>query len=191
MKMYMIRHGESMANEKHLHAGWSQTPLSAKGEEEARGLADILKHLDFDKVYSSDLLRAKQTRALALPSADPIFTPLLREINVGELAGKNADACLRQYGQRYLTDKATRDFRFFGGECQQMHFNRVKEFMEKAALRKAEAIAVFCHEGTIRCALEYAHDEDARQRPLENCGVYLFEYENSTWQFKTQVNECK
>lgn len=116
MRMYMIRHGESMANAKHLHAGWSQTPLSPKGEAEAQCLAELLKHYTFDKVYSSDLLRAKQTKALALPESDAVLTELLREISVGELAGKRADACLRQYGERYLTDKAARDFRFFGGE---------------------------------------------------------------------------
>lgn len=186
--MYMIRHGESVANENRLHAGWSQTPLSLKGEGEAQCLADVLKQFDFDKVYSSDLLRAKQTRSLALPNADTVFTSLLREINVGELSGKRADACLQLYGQRYLTDKAARDFRFFGGECQEMHFDRVKAFMEKIALQKAENVAVFCHEGTIRCALEYARDAEAFRRPLKNCGVYLFEYENSTWQFKTEIN---
>lgn len=191
MRMYMIRHGESMANAKHLHAGWSQIPLSPKGEKDAQRLAELLKHYTFDKVYSSDLLRAKQTKALALPNTDAAVTKLLREISVGDLAGKHADACLQEYGERYLTDKAARDFRFFGGENREMHFARVKEFMEMAALQEAEEIAVFCHEGTIRCALQYAGDKDAYKRVLKNCGVYLFEYANSGWQFvKEEVVKC-
>ena len=187
MKMYMIRHGESMANAEHLHAGWSQTPLSPKGEKEARRLAELLKGYTFSKVYSSDLLRTKQTQALSLPDADATVTPLLREIGVGELAGKRADECLQQYGERYLTDKAARDFRFFGGENREMHVARVKEFMDTVALQETGEIAVFCHEGTIRCALEYARDGQAYTRPLENCGVFLFEYKDSAWTFKTQI----
>ena len=187
MKMYMIRHGESMANAEHLHAGWSQTPLSSEGEKEAQALAELLKGYTFSKVYSSDLLRAKQTQALSLPDADATVTPLLREIGVGELAGKRADECLQQYGERYLTDKAARDFRFFGGENREMHLARVKKFMDMVALQVAGELAVFCHEGTIRCALEYACDEKARTRPLENCGVFLFEYKDSAWTFKTQI----
>lgn len=183
MKMYMIRHGESMANAEHLHAGWSQTPLSPKGEKEAQALAELLKGYTFCKVYSSDLLRTMQTKELSLPNAEATVTPLLREIGVGELAGKRADGCLQQYGARYLTDKAARDFRFFGGENREMHFARVKEFMDTAALQETGEVAVFCHEGTIRCALEYARDGQAYTRPLKNCGVYLFEYANSAWQF--------
>lgn len=189
MNMYMIRHGESMANAEHLHAGWSQTPLSPKGEEEAQRLAELLKHYTFDKVYSSDLLRAKQTKAIALPNADAIFTGLLREISVGELAGKHADVCLQQYGERYLTDKAARDYRFFGGENREMHLARVKEFMDTVALQEAEEVVVFCHEGTIRCALEFARDGQAYKRPLKNCGVYLFEYKNAVWEFKNQIED--
>lgn len=187
MKLYMIRHGESLANANCLHAGWSQTPLSSKGEAEALQLAEVLKHYTFDKVYSSDLLRAVQTREIALPNANPTFTELLREISVGELAGKRANGCLQQYGERYLTDKAARDFRFYGGENREMHFARVKEFMDMMALQEAEEIVVFCHEGTIRCALEYTRDEDAYKRPLKNCGVYLFEYVNFVWTFKAQI----
>lgn len=191
MKLYMIRHGESIANANRFHAGWSQTPLSTKGEDEAQGLAKILKKYDFDMVYSSDLLRAVQTREIALPNANPTFTGLLREISVGDLVGKTADACLQQYGERYLTDKTARDFQFYGGENQEMHFARVKEFMDTMALQELKAVAVFCHEGTIRCALEYARDEDAYRRPLKNCGVYLFEYANSVWTFEAQIHpEC-
>lgn len=188
MKLYMIRHGESMANANRLHAGWSQTPLSPKGEDEAQGLAENLRKYDFDVVYSSDLLRAMQTREIALPNADTAFTELLREISVGDLAGKTAAACLQQYGERYLTDKAARDFRFYGGETREMHYARVKEFMDTMAMQKAETIAAFCHEGTIRCALEYACDTEADQRLLTNCGVYLFEYVKSLWTFKAQIH---
>ena len=187
MKIYMIRHGQSVANARKLHAGWSQTPLSPKGEEDARALAEILKDYTFDKVYSSDTLRAMQTQKLALPEADAVLSNLLREINVGELAGKHADDCLLEYGERYLADKAAHDFRSYGGECLEMQMERVRQFMDMAAKENAESIAVFCHEGTIRCALKHTGDQIVHKQTLKNCGVYVFEYTNSAWRFIAEV----
>ena len=187
MRMYMIRHGQSVANAKKLHAGWSQTPLSPKGEEDARALAEVLKGYAFDKVYSSDTLRAIQTQNLALPGADAVLSDLLREINVGELAGKHADDCLQEYGERYLTDKAAHDFCPYGGECLQMQMARVQRFMDTLAAENGENIAVFCHEGTIRCALQYAGDRIVHKESLKNCGVYVFERTDSIWQFVAEI----
>ena len=187
MRMYMIRHGESMANAQKLHAGWSQTPLSPRGEADAMALTEILKDYAFDKVYSSDTLRATQTQELALPEAKAVLCEALREINVGELAGKSADACLQEYGQRYLTDKANHDFRPYGGECQQMQADRVKAFMDTVASEEAGTIAVFCHEGTIHCALRHAGDQIVHKQRLKNCGIYLLEHTNSLWQFIDEI----
>ena len=176
-----------MANAQKLHAGWSQTPLSPKGEADARALAEILKDCTFDKVYSSDTRRAMQTQALALPGANAVLSDLLREINVGELAGKHADDCLQEYGERYLSDKAAHDFRPYGGECLEMQAARVERFMDRVARENAQSIAVFCHEGTIRCALRQAGDQIVHKNPLNNCGVYIFEYTDSVWQFVAEM----
>ena len=187
MRMYMIRHGQSVANALKLHAGWSQTPLSPKGEEDARALAEVLKDYAFDQVYSSDTLRAMQTQKLALPEANAILSDALREINVGELAGKHADDCLQEYGERYLTDKAAHDFRPYGGECLQMQMARVQRFMDLLATENGENIAVFCHEGTIRCALKHAGDQVICKHSLTNCGIYIFEHIDSVWQFVAEI----
>ena len=38
MKLYLIRHGKTMANEKHLYCGSTNLPLSEKGIEELQNL---------------------------------------------------------------------------------------------------------------------------------------------------------
>ena len=82
MKLYLIRHGESEANSTASHAGWAQVPLTAKGEGEARAVGDRLRRetLTFDRIYTSDLRRAMQTHALALPDTVAQASPLIREI---------------------------------------------------------------------------------------------------------------
>lgn len=65
MKLILIRHGESVANEQGFTQGkedeWRDTPLSKNGIKQAEKVAERLKNEEIDKIYSSDLKRAKQT----------------------------------------------------------------------------------------------------------------------------------
>jgi broad specificity phosphatase PhoE len=65
MKIFLVRHGQSLANKKRIHQGngdeWKNTPLSNTGKTQARKIAEKLKNENFDKIYSSSLKRAKQT----------------------------------------------------------------------------------------------------------------------------------
>lgn len=65
MNIIIVRHGQSQANAKNISQGnkdkWTDTPLSLKGKEQARKLANRLKNEKFSLIYSSDLKRAKQT----------------------------------------------------------------------------------------------------------------------------------
>ena len=90
MKIYMIRHGESTANAERKHAGWAQVPLTERGRADAIAAGALIEGLHFDRVYVSDLIRARETMELALPNTEAIESPLLREISVGELAGPHA-----------------------------------------------------------------------------------------------------
>ena len=36
MRLYMVRHGQSVANFNKQHVGWGQVPLTEKGEDDAR-----------------------------------------------------------------------------------------------------------------------------------------------------------
>jgi Fructose-2,6-bisphosphatase len=63
MRLYLIRHGESEANLKQMHAGWQDSPLTGKGELQALAVRPIIKNIQFDKIIVSDLSRAKRTVA--------------------------------------------------------------------------------------------------------------------------------
>lgn len=62
MKIYLVRHGESIANAKGIHQGQKiDTSLSKKGLEQAKKIAERLKDENFETIYSSDLKRAYET----------------------------------------------------------------------------------------------------------------------------------
>lgn len=57
--MYLVRHAESEGNVQNLFGG--DFPLSARGVEQVRALAEQLSDIKFDVAYSSPLQRACQT----------------------------------------------------------------------------------------------------------------------------------
>ena len=183
MKLYLIRHGESTANEEHKHAGWQQVSLSEKGRADALRAGTLLRGISFDRVYVSDLVRAKETMELALPGANGIETPLLREIHVGDLSGKTAAECTELYGDRYLDGKALHDFTSFGGENAQMHLDRIRAFVRMLEEDPQPAVAAFCHEGSIRWMLAISQGSCRSDRSirLDNGSVSVFEYTDGKW----------
>jgi broad specificity phosphatase PhoE len=63
--IYIARHGETAWTITGQHTGLTDLPLTAKGECNARALADRLKGLAFARVLASPLQRARQTCSLA------------------------------------------------------------------------------------------------------------------------------
>lgn len=183
MKLYLIRHGQSEANRKGVHAGWAQVPLTEQGRKEALAAGRLLKGLTFDKVYTTDLLRAIQTGELAMPGVAKEQTPLLREISVGALAGKNSAACTAEYGERYITQKAEQDFTAFGGENYEMMARRVGQFMEMAASGGYTCVAAFCHEGAVRTALDLVLGLRVNRKAMccDNGSMAVFECIDGRW----------
>lgn len=87
LELWLIRHGETDWNREGRIQGQQHNVLSALGELQARRLGARLMNEHFDTVYCSDLKRAVQTAALALPGAALTFDVRLREIARGTLEG--------------------------------------------------------------------------------------------------------
>ncbi|MFZ5932848.1 MAG: histidine phosphatase family protein [Patescibacteria group bacterium] len=60
MKVYLVRHGQSFGNQEGQFQH-PETPLSDIGKMQAKILAKRLKEVSFDVIYSSPLIRARQT----------------------------------------------------------------------------------------------------------------------------------
>ena len=84
--VYLIRHGESEANEHNVFLGQGNMDLTAIGKHQAEMAAQYLKNaVKPDFIYSSDLTRAYDTARFTAEKFDmPIIKDTaLREINAG------------------------------------------------------------------------------------------------------------
>jgi broad specificity phosphatase PhoE len=85
-QVWLVRHGETEWSRNHRHTSRTDLPLTAHGEQVARGLADRLGRIAFGLVLTSPLRRARDSAALAgFPDATPEAD--LTEWNYGAYEG--------------------------------------------------------------------------------------------------------
>jgi broad specificity phosphatase PhoE len=89
-RIYFIRHGETPWSLSGQHTGRTDLPLTERGEQDARALADRLGAVEFSRVLTSPLLRARRTCELAgLGNAAQIETDAA-EWDYGDYEGRRA-----------------------------------------------------------------------------------------------------
>jgi broad specificity phosphatase PhoE len=88
LRLYIARHGETTWNVEHRLQGWTDVPLDETGKRQAAALAESLKGVRLDAIYSSTLSRSRDTaqtvagQTMTVKSLDS-----LRERNYGHFQG--------------------------------------------------------------------------------------------------------
>lgn len=85
--IYLARHGETAWSVTGQHTGLTDLPLTARGECNARRLGERLRGLEFARVFTSPLQRAKRTCELAGFGLKAQVDCDLVEWNYGEYEG--------------------------------------------------------------------------------------------------------
>jgi len=91
-KYYLLRHGEAISNTKNIISCWPEkfsVPLTEEGKEQIKKAAVKLKKKKIDLIFSSDLLRTKQTAKIVSKELEiPVkYDKRLREYNAGIFNG--------------------------------------------------------------------------------------------------------
>lgn len=102
----LIRHGSTAWNKEGRVQGHTDNPLDADGFQQAVLLAERLSAEQWDYIYSSDLLRARQTaeviaERLGLEVAG--ILPGIREMNAGLIEGTTEQDRVERWGSEWKT----------------------------------------------------------------------------------------
>jgi broad specificity phosphatase PhoE len=186
MKVYVIRHGESENNLKGLWTGWQDVPLTEKGQEDAQKAGDFLKQVSFDKIYTSDLVRAMKTAEIAVPGCSYEASPLLREINVGTLANQPYSVLTEQQRERI----SRQGYAEFSGETYTDFYGRIHALRKELEALACETVALFSHAGWLRGMLDTVLDMHVPRKNVccNNCVIGIFEYANDVWKLHSWIN---
>ena len=84
----LVRHGDTAWTLTAQHTGRTDLPLTDQGERQARELGVRLRGIQFDRILSSPLQRARRTAELAVPASRIEFDDDLMEWDYGALEGR-------------------------------------------------------------------------------------------------------
>jgi 2,3-bisphosphoglycerate-dependent phosphoglycerate mutase len=103
--LILLRHGNSVWNQKNIFTGWVDVDLSDQGRQEAKRAGELLEAsgLKPDVLYTSMLKRAINTAHIALDQMDRNWIPTFRswrlnERHYGSLQGLDKAQTLKEYG---------------------------------------------------------------------------------------------
>src|SRR5262245_21212457 len=91
LRIYLARHGETDWNAERRLQGRTDTLLNATGRQQAAKLAERLKGVRLDAVYTSTLSRSIEIAAIARPGTPVKSLAGLNERNHGKFEGKKVD----------------------------------------------------------------------------------------------------
>jgi broad specificity phosphatase PhoE len=188
VKAFVARHGETEWNLAGREMGQLDSPLTARGLQQADALARRLTESGVECVYSSDLGRAQRTGEIiaTLCRVELVIEPGLRERNMGIFQGMT----VAEMEERYPVER--RDYQTLGydyaipnGESARQRTERSVRVMTEIALRHSGSrVAVVTHGGFLKGFFEHVlgigPGGGARFR-RHNGSLSVFAYEERGW----------
>ena len=190
-RIILLRHGLSVANTGGFLAGQTDVSLEPVGYEQAESAARyIVKNYKIDKIYSSNLSRAYKT---ALPTAKALSLPIetsakLRELDVGEWAGKTWEQLSKEYPDIYPYHAYRSDVKCVGGESyDDLVLRSTAEIKRIVSENEGKTVLVTTHGGFIKSLLlgfNYNNVTDIKDLPIvSNASISVIEFDNGAVNF--------
>jgi len=166
-KLILLRHLQSQWNKENRFTGWTDVPLSLEGRASVKEIAQQLLNFNIDKVYTSPLIRNKETALLVLKELGKENLPLvvdkaLDERNYGQLQGENKDEAKEKYGQdqvklwRRSWDQTPPE-----GESLKDVYERVVPFYQnniEKDLKEGKNVLVVASHNSLRALVKYVEN---------------------------------
>lgn len=174
MKLYVARHGETTWNVENKICGRTDVPLTPRGRQQARELAERTRDCGIDVILASPLQRAYQT-ALAVSEVTgvPVMTDArLIEQHYGVYEGQD------RFDDGFLANKRQFASAYPGGESMLQLAHRLYGLLEEVKEKYAgKTVLLVCHNGV--CRMIHTYFEPISNEDFAEFGVpngYLLEY---------------
>lgn len=150
MNLFLIRHGETLPNQRREFQGTGNFPLNETGIRQAELIASYFDGVQLDAIYVSPMTRAMQT-AIPLSGVSGVSVeqvPAFREVDCGRWEGLSFVKVLEEEEtllRGWLTDGKTRAP---GGESLGDVHERIQDPLKEIVLRHretAENVVILAH----------------------------------------------
>lgn len=195
MHIILVRHGHIRKNTSRFSEGWYDPDLSSLGESQADRTGLRLASLHIQAIFSSDLIRAKQTaniinQHLNLPMR---LLPELREIFMGDWEGRSFRDLEIEKDEYYLSwSRHETDMPYPNGESGADVLRRTMGFLDNISQMDLKNIVVITHGGVIRALVSTCIQLDMQSRfhlPVSTCGLTHLVYSPSLGYYLHYLND--
>ena len=201
IKLYLLRHGETVWNKQKKIQGQLNSPLTEEGIEKLKKTAETLERTDFQGVYTSHMERTVETAGIILDKnrknlEKPVKIEKMRdhnEIHFGIWQGKTYEEIKKEYPQEYDNYFNSPDkyrARVIGGEDLSEGLERFLGGMEKiVSFEKTRSgsgkILIITHGTVLELFINYIKNrrmDNLDERKLIGNGEYkIFSYDKKVF----------
>ena len=175
MRLYVVRHGETMENANNCLVGRINSSLTEKGKEQAKQVSNYFKNKKIDLIVSSPLDRCKETAQIISNNLPIIYSDKLLGRDHGEFTGKPRDSINFDEYWNYK-----KNIQYEKAESVKDLYNRVATLIDDLKEKyKDKNIIIVTHSGIMRVLYYYfkgiPDDGVLSEITIRNCEV--FEYD--------------
>jgi broad specificity phosphatase PhoE len=194
-RVYLVRHGTTEWNKEEIFRGRVDCKLNETGQGEAKALAEYLRNVPLDAVYSSPLSRARETaQAIAeVHGLQVIDEPAFIDIDFGEWHGLPLKEVKERYTEVYNAwRERPQAVTFPGGENLAQVRTRAWEGLQQVVRQNPEkTILIVSHRVVTKiliCAVLGLGDSHFWQIKQDTTAVNCFEYNRGVF-FVALIND--
>lgn len=176
--IYFTRHGETVWNVENKICGMTDSPLTARRQQQARQLGALVRDsgLHIDEILYSPLSRAADTaKAIAAATGLPArCEPRLREQCFGKYEGTPRDGAEFRISKTHFAD------RYDGGESMMQLAQRIYNLLDELRQDENKTYLLVAHNGIARVVESYFHDmtnEEYSAAGIKNCELVEYRFE--------------
>jgi probable phosphoglycerate mutase len=177
----IIRHGSTAWNKEGRAQGSSDIPLDDDGLSQAQALGERLSKEKWDLIYSSNLLRAKQTAETLgkyVGINDIEYDNRIREIGGGQIEGTTEDERIAKWGNHWRELD-------LGIESSEAGTRRALSFIEDITNKhKNKNILVVSHGSLIRHLLKGLIPHVNTEEHLKNTSITKVTKTTGNWEYE-------
>lgn len=191
-RVLFIRPGETEWNKIERWQGHVSIPLNENGRAQAERLAQFIRPVGIEKLYSSDLRRAKETAEMLTTYNDSLkvqFDERLRERAMGEWQGMT-NAEIRDWHPEQFAQLQDEPDSFVvpGGESREAVRARMRAAFDEIVTSHAETVAILSHSTAIKALIhDLIPDANIHDLTFKNMSVTTIA-RNGGWEI-TQLDD--
>jgi 2,3-bisphosphoglycerate-dependent phosphoglycerate mutase len=202
-KLIVARHSESEWNLKGVWTGITDVGLTDKGHADARKIGELLKDLQFDKIYTSQFKRANQTRddllsTYGASAADMRRTAAINERDYGDYTGMNKWQVRDQVGEAAFNDiRRAFDAPIPNGETLRDVSERVVAWYREIVLpqlKNGQNVLIVAHgnsDRALRKFVENVSDDDVKNLEMDFDKVYIYKVDEQGRASSTETRQIE